>query len=103
MRHWGLLEAQEGAGAAFQHVLTASTVTYDQDEHCSIRPRAWTDSQAIGGGPRGRERLQCKVIAYMKNRVRLCYLSIHNSLRPAHRRTSHLAVARLAAARSHTK
>ena len=49
-RRWLL----EGVGAAFQHVLTASTVTYDQAEHCSIRPRAWTDSQAIGGGPRGR-------------------------------------------------
>ena len=48
-RRWLL----EGAGAAFQHVLTASTVTYDQAEHCPIRPRAWTDSQAIGGGPRG--------------------------------------------------
>jgi hypothetical protein len=43
----------EGAGAAFQHVLTASTVTYDQYEHCPIRLRAWADSQAIGGGPRG--------------------------------------------------
>jgi hypothetical protein len=49
-RRWLL----EGAGAAFQHVLTASTVTYDQAEHCPIRLRAWTDSQAIGGGPRGR-------------------------------------------------
>ena len=28
-RRWLL----EGAGAAFQHVLTASTVTYDQAEH----------------------------------------------------------------------
>ena len=46
-RRWLL----EGAGAAFQHVLT---VTYDQAEHCPIRPRAWTDSQAIGGGHRGR-------------------------------------------------
>ena len=26
----------EGAGAAFQHVLTASTVTYDQAVHCPI-------------------------------------------------------------------
>ena len=33
---------------------TASTVTYDQAEHCPIRTRAWADSQAIGGGPRGR-------------------------------------------------
>ena len=32
-RRWLL----EGAGAAFQHVLTASTVTYDQAEHCPIR------------------------------------------------------------------
>ena len=32
-RRWWLLE---GAGAAFQHVLTASTVTYDQAEHCPI-------------------------------------------------------------------
>ena len=39
---------ERGGGAAFQHVLTASTVTYDQAEHCLIRPRAWTDSQAIG-------------------------------------------------------
>ena len=31
----------EGAGAAFQHVLTASTVTYDQAEHCPIRLQAW--------------------------------------------------------------
>ena len=30
-------------------------------------------TQAIGGagGPRGRERLRCKVIAYVKNRARL--------------------------------
>ena len=49
-RRWLL----EGAGAAFQHVLTASTVTYDQSEHCPIRLRAWADSQAIGGGHRGR-------------------------------------------------
>ena len=65
-RRWLL----EGAGAAlFQHVLTASTVTYDQAEHCPIRLHAWADNQAIafGGGPRGRERLRCKVIAYMKN------------------------------------
>ena len=64
-RRWLL----EGAGAALQHVLTASTVTYDQSEHCPIRLRAWADSQAIGGGPRGRERLRCKIIVYMKNRV----------------------------------
>jgi hypothetical protein len=31
-RRWLL----EGAEAAFQHVLTASTVTYDQAEHCPI-------------------------------------------------------------------
>ena len=31
------------------HVLTASTVTYDQGEHsCPIHLRAWTDSQVIG-------------------------------------------------------
>ena len=56
-RRWLL----EGAGAAFQHVLTASTVTYDdgdESEHCPIRLRAWADSQAIGGGPRGRTRLR---------------------------------------------
>jgi hypothetical protein len=47
---WKVLEP----GAAFQHVLTASssTVTYDQAghscEHCPIRLRVWTDSQAIG-------------------------------------------------------
>ena len=58
-RQWLL----EGAGAAFQHVLTASTVTYDESEHCRIHLRAWADSQAIWGGPRGRTRLQCKVIA----------------------------------------
>ena len=34
-----------------QHVLTASTVMYDQAEHCPIRLRAWIDSQAIGGWP----------------------------------------------------
>ena len=34
-RRWLL----EGAGADFQHVLTASTVTYDQAEHCPIRLR----------------------------------------------------------------
>ena len=34
-RRWLL----EGAGAAFQHVLTASTVTYDESEHCPVRPR----------------------------------------------------------------
>ena len=53
-RRWLL----EGAGAAFQHVLTASTVTYDQSEHCPIRLRAWTDNQAIGGGLRGRIRFR---------------------------------------------
>ena len=26
----------EGAGAAFQHVLTASTVAYDESDHCDI-------------------------------------------------------------------
>ena len=51
-RRWLL----EGAGAVFQHVLTASTVTYDQTEHCPIYLRAWADSQAIGGGPGGRTR-----------------------------------------------
>ena len=56
-RRWLL----EGAGAAFQHVLAASTVTYDESEHCPIRLRAWADSQAIGGGPRGRTRLQYSV------------------------------------------
>ena len=45
-RRWLL----EGAGSAFQHVLTASTVTYDQAEHCPIRPQAWTDSQALYWG-----------------------------------------------------
>ena len=59
----------EGAGAAFQHALTASTVTYDQSEHRPRRLRACTDSQAIGGGPRGCTRLRCKVIAYMTNCV----------------------------------
>eukprot|EP00966_Prymnesium_polylepis_P190625 4417966-Prymnesium_polylepis.2 len=44
-------------------VLTASTVMYDQVEHCPIRLRAWTDNQAIGGGPRGCTRLWCKVPA----------------------------------------
>ena len=38
----------EGAGAAFQHVLTASTATYDESEYCPIRLRVWTDSPAIG-------------------------------------------------------
>ena len=36
-RRWLL----EGAGAAFQHVLTASAVTYDQAEHCPIRLRCY--------------------------------------------------------------
>ena len=69
----------EGAGAAFQHVLTASssTVTYDQAEHCPRRLRAWADSQAIGGGPRGRTSLRCKVIAYMKNCVRLLSINMN--------------------------
>ena len=40
-RRWLL----EGAGAAFQHVLTAFTVMYDQAEYCPIRLRAWADSQ----------------------------------------------------------
>ena len=35
-------------------------VTYDQAEHCPICLRAWTDSQAIGCGPRGRTRLRQK-------------------------------------------
>ena len=50
----------EGAGAAFQHVLTVSTVRYDVDEsdHCPIRLRhvayepGMIARQAIGGGPR---------------------------------------------------
>jgi hypothetical protein len=37
----------------------------DQSEHCPTLLRAWADSQAIGGGPRGRTHLQCKVIAHM--------------------------------------
>ena len=53
-RQWLL----EGGGAALQHVLTASAVTYDQAEHCPIRLRTWTDSQGIGGGPGGRTRLR---------------------------------------------
>ena len=84
-RRWLL----EGAGAAFEHVLAASTVTYDQERHCPIRLGAWTNSQAIGGGPRGRERLRCKVIAYMKNRVRL--LSIN---RPWSQRSDRSLIAR---------
>jgi hypothetical protein len=43
-RRWLL----EGAGAAFQHVLTASTVMYDQAEHCPIRLRAWANTVATG-------------------------------------------------------
>ena len=43
-RRWLLEGILEGAGAALQHVLTASTVTYYQAEHCPIRPRAWTDT-----------------------------------------------------------
>ena len=39
-RRWLL----EGVGAAFQQVLTASTVAYDQAEHCPIRLLAWTDT-----------------------------------------------------------
>ena len=72
-RRWLL----EGAGAAFQHVLTAFTVTYDQSEHCPIRLRAWDDSQAIGGGPRDRTRLQCKVIAYMNVCVSFPLINSH--------------------------
>ena len=56
-RRWLL----EGAGAAFQHVLTASTVTYDEAEHC----------------PKGHTRLRCKVIAYMKNRVSFPLINSH--------------------------
>jgi hypothetical protein len=51
------------------HVLPASTATYDESEYCPIRLRVWTDSPAIGGRPRGRTRLRCKVIAYMNDRV----------------------------------
>ena len=51
----GTLEGARCWSAAFQHVLTASTVTYDQaDGSLSHTPRAWTDSQATGGGHRGR-------------------------------------------------
>jgi hypothetical protein len=58
-RRWLL----EGAGAAFQHVLTASTVTYESMTKLStvvcpirIRVRAWADSQGprllgVDGGP----------------------------------------------------
>ena len=72
-RQWLLLE---GAGAAFQHVLTASTVMYDQSEHCSIQLRAWADSKAIGGSPRGHTRLRCRVTAYMNVCVSLP-LTVH--------------------------
>ena len=51
-RRWLL----EGAGAAFQHVLTASTVTYDHS--LSTAPYAYVLRQAVGGvggGPRGRD------------------------------------------------
>jgi hypothetical protein len=86
-RRWLL----EGAEAAFQHVLIASTVTYDQAEHCPIHIRAWADSpwlilgvvleavSAYGG----------KVIAYIivgtvyeESRTRYgCYLSIAKAKR----------------------
>ena len=68
-------------------MLTASTVTYDPK--LSTVPDAYEPGLIarllyIGGGPRGRTRLPLrgvsKVIAYMKNRVRLiscCYLSIY--------------------------
>jgi hypothetical protein len=79
-RRWLL----EGAGAAFQHVRSADslhTVRYvDQSKHCLIRLRAWADSQAIGGGPRGRTRLRCKVITYMKNRVSLPLINSHSAV-----------------------
>ena len=64
----------------FYHVLTASTVTYDQAKHCPIRLLAWTDNQVIGGGPRGRTRLRCNAIAYMKNRVSFPLINSHSSL-----------------------
>jgi hypothetical protein len=55
---WKVLELGRDA---FQHMLTASTVTYDQAEHCPIlyayEPGLIADCQAIGGGPRGRERI----------------------------------------------
>jgi hypothetical protein len=52
-RRWLL----EGAGAAFHVSARADSLrghVCDQAEHCPIRPRAWTDSQVIGGGHRGR-------------------------------------------------
>ena len=51
-RRWLL----EGGGAAFQHMRTASTVMYDQAEHCATVPYAYepglirTDSQVIDWG-----------------------------------------------------
>jgi hypothetical protein len=81
-RRWLL----EGAGAALQHVLTASTVTYDQAEHCPMHLHAWADSQATGGGPSGRERFRWKAIAYMKNRIRL--LSINSQTESGRRSVS---------------
>ena len=47
-RRW-LLERAEAAFHVSAHVLTDSTLTYDQAEHCPIRLRAWTDNQALGG------------------------------------------------------
>ena len=69
---WWLLE---GTGAALQHVLTASTVTYDQSEHCPILytydVRAEpglictvATSQAIGGGPSGPSRERAYATMY---------------------------------------
>ena len=51
-----------------------STVPYAYTLH------AWADNQAIGAGPRGRERLRCKVIAYMKKRVRLLSINSHSCM-----------------------
>jgi hypothetical protein len=63
-RRWLL----EGAGRCWSCCLsaradrTASTAAYDQAaswalSHIHVRLQAWADSQAIEGGPRGRERL----------------------------------------------
>ena len=71
-RRWLL----EGAGAAFQHVLTPSTVTDDKAEHCPIVPYAYDPgliARLFGVALEARERLRCKVIAYIKKTRIVCH------------------------------
>ena len=70
-----------GPGAAFQHVLTASTVMYDESEQCPmyIRLRAWADTVAR----QCRRLLGIVLEAVSAYGVRLLRIIMKNRVRPS--------------------